>query len=264
MSLEPNFVLPDESVSILETTRREEILTWFVETVRDSVSALLVTGSMSYGANYSVRETSDIDVQILVTKDTVQALMELGIFDESTLMRAIAGYTKGLYDQFSLDVMKDGVKVECHFWGAEAFIYAITYKTSAAKRLRSSADTPSRDFGYSFARDESAVDYFGEMIDGFAVGLLPSYRAVEDTLYLCRPITNIFALPRIEESFPDMDAAIDQCWQETAARLTRYSKDGELDLERYNIENTFPGKNKIRPDVLAAVQQKTTKLLDLV
>ena len=98
MSLEPNFVLPDESVSILETTRREEILTWFVETVRDSVSALLVTGSMSYGANYSVREVSDIDVQILVTKDTVQALMELGIFDESTLMRAIAGYTKGLYD----------------------------------------------------------------------------------------------------------------------------------------------------------------------
>lgn len=151
--------------------------------------------------------------------------------------------------------------MECHFWDLTAFIRAITYQTNETKRLRSSTDTPSTDHGFSFSRDEDIEDYYGEIIHGYAVGVLPSYREVNNTLYLCRPITNILGLPRIEKSTPEIDAVIDKTWSETIKRLATCAENGILDLAKFNIENSLPGKNKMRQDVLEAIRQKTREKL---
>ena len=147
--------------------------------------------------------------------------------------------------------------MECHFWDMKAFISAITYKTAETKRLRLSIDTPSTDHGFSFERAESVKDFFGEIVSEYAVGVFPSYREENGVLYLCRPITNILGLPRVVKSSAELDQAIDQTWAETIEGLMTFADNGTLDLGTYNIENTLPGKNKMRQDVLDAIREKT-------
>lgn len=40
-----------------------------------AVVGLIVSGSMVYGYDYSVKETSDVDMQLLVTPETVNELL---------------------------------------------------------------------------------------------------------------------------------------------------------------------------------------------
>lgn len=262
MSLEPNFTPPPQSVSETETAKREELIRWFSDLVDEAVVGFIVSGSMGYGANYSVNESSDIDMQLLVTPESAEKLSETGVFDESELQHATEGYTKGLYGQFSLVFEKNGINMECHFWDLQAVIDAITYKTSETNRLRSGIDTPSTDHGFSFAREESVKDYYGEMQEKFAIGIFPSYRIENDVLYLCRPITNILGLPRIVKTNDELNSAIDRAWQETAARLAMHVEDSVLDLSTFNVENALPGKNKMRHDILREIRRKTKQELD--
>lgn len=262
MTLEAHFIAPDPAVSERETIKRNELIAWFSALIDEAVVGFIVSGSMGFGANYSVKESSDIDMQLLVTPDTVSSLFDVCTFNEAELKTAIDGYRAGVFQQFSLVFEKDGVSMECHFWDADAFVDAITFKVGETKRLRSGIDTPSTDHGFSFARDESIKDYYGEIIDGYPVGLFPSYRVENKTLYLCRPITNILGLPRVVKTSDTIDAAIVTTWSETIARLAKHADGARIDLEEYSIENTFPGKNKMRQDILNSVRQKTRELLD--
>lgn len=261
MSLEPNFIPPDKAVSEAETKKRSKLIEWFSQTIDEAVVGFIVSGSMGYGYDYSVKETSDVDMQLLVTPETVSKLKELNLFESSELEKATAGYLEGVFGQFSIVFQKNGVNMECHFWDLTTFIQAITYDTSETKRLRSGIDTPSTDHGFSFAREESIKDYYGEMVNDYAVGVFPSYREEDERLYLCRPITNILGLPRIEKSNPELEAAMDTTWIESVKRLSSYAENGIIDLAKYNIENTLPGKNKMRQDILESIRQKTREKL---
>lgn len=261
MALEVNFTPPKKAVTEAETAKRNELIRWFYEAVNNSVVGLIVSGSMGYGYDYSVKETSDVDMQLIVTTETVKKLYELDCFEARELDKAISGYLAGLFGQFSLVFQKNAVSMECHFWDLSAFIAAITYRAGETKRLRTSIEAPSTDHGFSFNREESVKDYFGEMVGEYAVGVFPSYRQEGDTLYLCRPITNILGLPRIEKSNSELDNAIDHTWSETVKRLALFAENGNIDLAKYNIENTLPGKNKMRQDVLESIRQKTREKL---
>ena len=81
-------------------------------------------------------------------------------------------------------------------------------------------------------------------------------------MYLCRPITNILGLPRVEKTSQELDAAIGMTWSETVKRLTECAPGGGLDLNRFNIENTLPGKSKMRQDILKRVREKTIETLN--
>ena len=115
MTLELNFTPPAPEVSIQETKKRNDLITWFKGVIDDAVIGLIVTGSMSYGYDYSVKETSDIDMQLIVTPETVGNLRVTGLFHEEELDKAISGYLEGVFGQFSIVFEKDGVNMECHF-----------------------------------------------------------------------------------------------------------------------------------------------------
>lgn len=264
MTLEADFIAPDPEISKIETAKRKELITWFADVVDKAVVGFIVSGSMGYGADYSVKESSDIDMQLLVTPTSAPILLDSGVFDEAELKKALHGYLARTYGQFSLVFQKDGVNMECHFWDADAFTDAITFRAGETKRLRSNIDTPSTDHGFSFKRDESIKDYYGELVDGHPVGAFPSYRIENNTLYLCRPITNILGLPQVIKTNEALDAAIETSWSEAVNRLAEHTVDGRLDLDKFNIENTLPGKNKMSQDVLDAVRQKTRNQLNSV
>lgn len=260
--LEPNFILPDPEVSKAETNKRLALLEWFTQYIRSSVSGLLVTGSMSYGQNHSVTAKSDLDMQLLVNMQTVENLLKTNCFNAQELTHAIAGYRKGLYGQFSLVFEKDGVPMECHFWDEQAFINAITFKAESTKRLRTSIDAPSTDYAYSFDREESKEDYFGEIVEGYAVGDFPSFRRVGGKLFLCRPITNMLGLPIIQIADARLEAAIEACWMSAVKELKAASGDSPINLDTLNIANTLPGKNKMSEAALANVRTRTIAAIE--
>lgn len=261
MSLEPNFIPPEQTISVEATKKRNELITWFKEVVDDSIVGMIVSGSMGYGYDYSVKETSDIDMQLIVTPETVNGLRATGLFNEKELEKVLSGYLDGVFGQFSIVFDKDGVNMECHFWDLSAFIKAITYEAAETKRLRSGIETPSTDHGFSFDRKESIKDYFGEMIGNYPVGIFPSYREEDGIIYLCRPITNILGLPRIEKTSQELDDAMKITWSETIKRLSTALGGNAENLNKFNVENTLPGKNKMRSDVLDKVRQKTIEEL---
>lgn len=262
MSLEPNFTPPEQATSIEETKKRNTLITWFKDIIDDSIVGMIVSGSMGYGYDYSVKEASDIDMQLIVTPETVGGLKATGLFNEEELTIALSGYLQGVFGQFSIVFEKDGVNMECHFWDLSAFVEAITYRASETRRLRSGIDTPSTDHGFSFDRKESIKDYYGEMNGKYPVGTFPSYREEGGVLYLCRPITNIVGLPRIEKTNQELNEALNITWRETIKRLSIRSEDSVLNLDTFNIENTLPGKSKMRRDVLDKVRQRTIEELN--
>lgn len=260
--LEPNFELPDKQLSIDETSKRLKLLDWFKDYIKPSVTGLTVSGSLSYGQNHSVKQTSDIDMQLLVNSRSTKELEKTDCFDEEELSRALDGYRKGIYKQFSLVFRKDNVPMECHFWDEQAFIDAITYKNENTPRLRSGVETPSTDFGYSFDREEDIRDYYGEIVQGFAVADFPSYRRINGKLFLCRPITNILAVPLIAITNQRLNQAIDECWALSVQELLQYCGDKPLNLEDTDIANTLPGKNKMCDEALSIVKSKTEEEIE--
>ncbi len=261
MSLESNFIPPEQTISVEQTKKRNGLISWFKEVVDDSIVGMIVSGSMGYGYDYSVKETSDIDMQLIVTPETVDGLRAKGLFNAEELDKALTGYLVGVFGQFSIVFEKDGVNMECHFWDLGAFIKAITYESDETKRLRTGIEIPSTDHGFSFDRKESVKDYFGEMIDGYPVGIFPSYREEDGVIYLCRPITNILGFPRIEKTNQELDNAMKITWTETIKRLSVALGGDIQNLDKFNVENTLPGKNKMRGDVIDKVRQKTIEEL---
>lgn len=258
--IDPNFQPPEQEVSKEETLKRQELLPWIKEYFDKVTTGIFVGGSLSYGANYSVTPKSDIDVQLILNDEALEELLSLDLFDKSEAEHAIAGYKLGLYRQFSLVGVKNGVSIESHFWNKEAFIDAINYTNAETPRLRSSNTTPSTDYGFSFDGTSDAVDFYGEMINGYAVSPFPSYRIVDSKLYLCRPITTILGGPIILKTDADFDAAIEECWRNTINHLKNSKRDHDNDV-RLSIVNALPSQYKMSPDRKAALLAKTEVLL---
>lgn len=258
--IDPNFKPPEESVSKEETARRLSLVPWIKEYFDKVTTGIIVTGSLSYGANYSVTPESDIDVQLVLDDATLDDFLQLDFYDKTELEQAISGYRLGLYQQFSLNGKKEGVSIESHFWSKQAFIDAISYVTDQTPRLRTSIDTPSTDYGFSFDGSHDAVDFYGEMKGGFPVSSLPSYRILDSKVFLCRPITNILGGPILLKTDADIDVAIKDCWTGTIEHL-RVARSNSEDGSKLSVVNALPSQYKMSPESKASVNAEAERLL---
>lgn len=258
--IDPNFQPPEARISKEETARRMNLLPWIKEYFNKTTHGIIVAGSLSYGADYSVGPNSDIDVQLVLDDAAMNDLELLDLFDKADIEYAVSGYRRGIYQQFSLNGEKDGVSIECHFWGKQAFIDAVSYVTDKTPRLRSSIAAPSTDYGFSFDGSHDAIDFFGEIIDGYPVSVLPSYRIVNSKIYLCRPITNILGGPILLKTDTDIDVAIQRCWLVTIDHLKSVGV-GVEDDGGLSVVNALPSQYKMSPESKAAVNTKAEQLL---
>lgn len=256
--LEPNFTPPNPEESGVETQKRLDELAKFKTQIKDSATSLIVAGSMGYGQNYSVKKTSDLDMILFTNKDLVDNLSSTGLFNAEDLNHAVSGYKKDLYKQFSLVFESNNIPMECHFWDQEALIDALLYKSESTKRLRSGVDTPSTDYAHSFSGKEDVKDYFGEMIEGYPVADFPTYRMVDDVVFLCRPITNILGHPLVVFGDQKVLEAIETCWNMTIKKLVEYRQHDN----QASIINALPGKIKVAPVIMKEIEKKQDSVLD--
>lgn len=260
--LEKDFVPPTPEVAKRETARRFILLEKFLPIIQPAITGLMVSGSVACGANYSVTEKSDIDMQLTVTDVSVKALAMINLFEPNALKKAILAYQSGIIKQFSLPFDMDGVTMECHFWDEKAYRDATTFVTATTVRLRSSVSPPSKDYGFSFDRSENLAEIPGEAVGAFAVSNFPSYRVVDGTMYFCRPITNVLGCMRVVFGEEWVNPLMDLTWKKAAQYLAESAKEDAIDLKQRNLLNTLPGKNKVSPECREQIMQRTNMELD--
>lgn len=260
--LQKDFTPPEPSISKQETEKRTKLLEWASGLVRPAVTNLYAAGSMATGRNYSVTPRSDIDIIATVTPETVNNLINADMFPPEELKRVIKGYKSGSYKQFSFVKTQDEVPLEFHFWDEQALTELITYQKESIIRLRSSIDKPSPDYAHSFDGEEHLAELEGYIHEDYPCGDFPGHRIVDGKLYLCRPITNVLALPNaviLNDSFKN---AMESCWNKTMQRLKTFADNsGVVDVSKYNIINALPGNNKLSPESRELLRQKTREYL---
>ena len=260
--IDPNFQPPAPEISKAETAKRKNLLPWIAAYFDQVTDGIFVCGSLSYGSDYSVRPDSDIDIQIVLKEDAIDLLTTLDIYTKQDIEYALEGYKKGLYKQFTHAGEKDGVSIETHFWNKKAFINAITLTSQETPRLRSSIDTPSTDFAFTFDGSSDAIDYFGEIIEGYPVGVFPSFRRIDSVLYLCRPVTNILGGPIVLKTDSELDAAMTTCWEKVISEL-RQAQQVHPNPSTLSLVNALPSQYKMSPASKAQVIAKTDYLLSI-
>ena len=87
--LDPNFIPPKPRVAETETKRRITIIESLIPELAQYCKALLLTGSMAYGQDYSVTSESDIDLQFLITPDMVSKLASYKYFQKYNIARIV-------------------------------------------------------------------------------------------------------------------------------------------------------------------------------
>ena len=65
--LDTNFTPPKPRIAQTETTKRIKIIENMIPEITQFGSAVVLTGSMAYGQDYSITPDSDIDLQFLIT-----------------------------------------------------------------------------------------------------------------------------------------------------------------------------------------------------
>lgn len=259
--LQQDFTPPSQDVSYRETSRRVRALEEFLPRIKKAVTSLTVTGSMASGQNYAVTEKSDLDIQLSITKDSVNLLRETGIFPSESFEKPLDAYLKGTINQFSFSVDINGIPHECHFWDEQALLDAMEMKTKFTKRMRTSNSSPAIDYGFSFDRTQNAFECPTEEVDGLFISVLPSYRTIEGKLFLSRPVTNWLSTPYIIFGNEILKPHIDNTWKIVVKELAD-SAQGEINLKTHNILNALPSQFKASPEAKETILTRTKQELD--
>lgn len=254
--LNPDFTPPSPDVARLETDRRLKAIDLFIPKVKNVVTSITVSGSMASGRNYAVTETSDIDMQLTVTEESVHHLKNIDIFSDHDIDKSITAYTQGLIKQFSFSLRINDISHECHFWDEQALIDAMHMKTESTKRIRTSDATPAMDYGFAFDGSQDSYECPTEEIDGLYISVLPSFRFVEGKLFLCRPVTNWLSLPNVVLDTELLQSHIDNTWEMVVRKLVE-ATEAPLDLKENNILNALPSKFKASPEAKELIMQRT-------
>jgi predicted nucleotidyltransferase len=72
--LDPDFIIPKVRIAETETKKRIRIIEEILPELMKYSSAILLTGSMAYGQDFSVTPESDIDIQILTNPEKISKI----------------------------------------------------------------------------------------------------------------------------------------------------------------------------------------------
>lgn len=87
--LDKNFIPPKIHIAERETKRRINIIEGIIPQIMQYSSAMILTGSMAYGQDYSITPESDIDLQILITPEIITKIGSCKYFQKYNTKRII-------------------------------------------------------------------------------------------------------------------------------------------------------------------------------
>ncbi len=244
--LDKNFIPPKIHIAERETKRRINIIEGIIPQIMQYSSAMILTGSMAYGQDYSITPESDIDLQILITPEIITKIGSCKYFQKYNTKRIIEWFTNGIFEQFSLKFLYKEISVECHFWDEKTYKEILLYKKESVVRLRSQTKKIATDYAYSFDAEEDRTEYPDYKCWIYNVWVFPAYRMKNKKLFLARPITNILGNAIVLFDECNFSETINECRNITENKINEAKKE---EWKSYTIFNTMPGKNKISEEV---------------
>lgn len=86
---DPNFTPPKQRISETATKKRINIIEDIIPYLTQCSTAMLLTGSMAYGQDFSVTPESDIDLQLLVTPEIISKIGSCKYFQKYNTDRIV-------------------------------------------------------------------------------------------------------------------------------------------------------------------------------
>lgn len=257
-----DFVVPPKEISTRETERRMNLLPKILELFKDSCDAILITGSLATGKNYSVHPDSDIDISFLVTKNSIPQLNNHAFLTDSNFQHYLEGYAKNIAHQFSTDNTLEGVKIECHFWDKDAYFNAIEQRGRHVMRFRSSNTSPSVNYGFGFAKQEITTELPTEKVEDWFISPFPLFIRENNTFFPCRGLTNLLAAPIIFKGENVMKQPIDLAWKWIVEEL-KASPEFLTNNSNVSVSNSIPGNWKFAEETKILLSEMTKKYLTI-
>lgn len=252
--LDKNFTPPKQNISTRETKKRIRIIEQILPELSKYSTAILLTGSMAYGQDFSVTTDSDIDLQLLTNSEKIAQINSCKFFQKYNTKKIIEWFTEGIFDQFTIRFIVKEVSIECHFWNEKTFKEILQYKKEEIVRLRSQTKKIATDYAYSFDWAEDVCEYPDYKSGKYTLWIFPSYRVLKNKLFLARPLTNILGNVIKLYDACDIKSVIRECKNLTKQKLADMPWE---EWKTYSIFNTLPGKNKVSEEVRWMVEDVT-------
>jgi hypothetical protein len=253
-----NFVIPPKEISIKETERRMSLLPKIFELFKNSCDAIVITGSLATGKNYSVHPDSDIDISFLVTKDSISQLKNHSFLSDQNFQHYLEGYKKDIAHQFSTDNTMEGVKIECHFWDKDVYLNAIQQRAEHVMRFRSSNISPSVNYGFGFEKQEITTELPTEKVEDWFISPFPLFIRENNTFFPCRGLTSLLATPVILKGADILKKPIDLAWKWIAEE---FKAESFFSNSNPSVSNSIPGNWKFAEETKIFISEMTKKYI---
>lgn len=255
-----NFILPSKEVATRETDRRLGLLPKILDLFQETCEAIVITGSLANGRYHSVHPDSDIDISLLIIKDSISKLRDTPFLSDTLFYHYLDGYAENVAHQFTYESNLEGVKIECHFWDKDTYLDAIAQRAEHVMRFRSSDSSPSINYGFGFAKQEIATELPTKKIRDWFISPFPLFIQNNNTFFPCRGLTNLLATPIFVKGEDMMQPTIELAWRWIVEEL-KNTPEFTLDNPNISVSNSIPGNWKFSEETKTFLSEMTKKYL---
>ena len=245
--------LPRPNVAKRETTKRIKIIEDILYELSKYSKAILLTGQMAYGQDFSVDENTPIILQLITDNEKLQELRTCKFFQKYNTDKIRAGFGSSVFQKFTLIFITKEVNVECHFWDEKIWKEIAQYKRKSITRLRSQTRKTHTDIAYSFDWDELQTECPDYKKDIYNVGELPIYEMKGDKIFISQPLSDILICIKLHDEC-GIKSTIRTCKNITKEKLAETKKKSDI---IYSLFHTLPDKENVSPEVAESVEDIT-------
>ncbi len=260
--LQPEEKKPSIEESKKETETRLRIVETIERKLADCVDALILVGSMAHGRNYCVRQSSDIDLILLVEPKNIDKVVNCDLFEQEAHAKDFAkAYCDGFAQACTLKYFTAGVKTECHIWDKETQYKMSRLEQECAIRF-STAPKSSSDVHLDFKGKKRHIERERIPFGKYFLIKYSAFTIQDDCFVPYEPLSNLVMNPDIRfAKEKNIYENIDIMWQKLAQRLAKENP-GIVDLSKTSIILSQTGHWNLPSEIRKKLDEKTRYALD--
>ncbi len=236
-----------------ETTKRIKIIEDSLYELTKYSKAILLTGPMAYGQDFSVDEESPIILQLITDAEKLEHLGTCKFFQKYNTEKIRDGFKSDVFQKFTLTCIIKEVVIECHFWDEKTWKDVAHYKRKNITRLRSQTRKIYTDIAYSFDSEELTTEHPDYKKEIYNVGELPVYDIKNEKIFISGSLSDILICIKLHDEC-DAKSAIRECKNMTKEKLAETKKEKNI---IYSLFQTLPNKDHVSPEVAESVEDVT-------
>jgi hypothetical protein len=244
------------------TTQRMEIATSLVSKLKPHCVGIMISGSLAYGPNHSVKPTSDIDM-LVVVDDLKQSFPEMRDRQPNELEK----FSPENFDGYSFKrLFIDGVKVSFRVVTREVFSKICDAETGDVriyKPVVKREETTTQGFDGSEKKHQVAQIPLSQITE--YVRLSPNAVIVDGNYQIGTYLDRILSCGKVlHDTDGWMASQMERCWDNVGAVLVNESERrmGGMDLDRMSIGKALCRHTRMPDESRAYVKSRTEQAVE--